>query len=254
MKKKKRGCQIRKPIYFIPVLFLVVVSLFGSARSVYAAADSPSIDWSMNGNSSITVKTEDEFGNSVHSGALTLYRIAYLEQNNGDMVYHYTDDFSGCGYALDDVAEDSSTLAAELAEYAAENNFTGTIAENETGTVAFHDLVLGLYLIVQTEEADGDYAVSPFIVLVPLDVDDEWVYEVEASPKMGILTASPETPEEPDEPATPSTSGKQTVSGSKLPQTGQLFWPIPVLIFAGVFFLVMGGILMRRNRTKMTEG
>lgn len=49
----------------------------------------------------------------------------------------------------------------------------------------------------------------------------------------------PTTPVTPDEPSAPTTS--------KLPQTGQLWWPVPVLIAVGMLFVVIG--LMRRRGT-----
>ena len=49
----------------------------------------------------------------------------------------------------------------------------------------------------------------------------------------------PTTPVTPDEPSAPTTS--------KLPQTGQLWWPVPVLIAVGMLFVVIG--LVRRRGT-----
>lgn len=54
-----------------------------------------------------------------------------------------------------------------------------------------------------------------------------------------IAPATPDEPTAPDEPATPA---KPT-----LPQTGQLWWPVPILISAGLLFVVIG--LVRRRGT-----
>lgn len=48
--------------------------------------------------------------------------------------------------------------------------------------------------------------------------------------------------EPPDAPPTPP------VGPEKLPQTGQLKWPVPVLAALGMLLLLAGSILMRRER------
>ncbi len=53
-------------------------------------------------------------------------------------------------------------------------------------------------------------------------------------------TATPETPPTPTPTPTPP-------SGKKLPQTGQLWWPVPVLAAAGLAFLVVGALVRRRR-------
>ena len=50
----------------------------------------------------------------------------------------------------------------------------------------------------------------------------------------------PDEPTPTTKPDTPTTPGKPT-----LPQTGQLWWPVPVLIAAGLLFIVIG--LLRRR-------
>lgn len=54
-------------------------------------------------------------------------------------------------------------------------------------------------------------------------------------------TYQPETTP-PTEPSTPTTSSAKPT----LPQTGQLWWPVPMLCFAGLLFIVVG--LIRRRR------
>lgn len=54
------------------------------------------------------------------------------------------------------------------------------------------------------------------------------------------------TPTTPTTPTTPDTPGKPT-----LPQTGQLWWPVPLLLAVGLLFLVLG--LLRRRRSENAE-
>ncbi len=233
----------------IAVVFIMLCSV---SLTALAAADSPSLDWSMSGDSSITVEIKDEDGEMVTDGSLTIYQVALLEQNNGDMVYSFTSGFSGCGLSLDNVTADSTTLASKLAAYVSANHITGASKTNTNGTVVFDNLELGLYLIVQTTESAGYYTMNPFVVSVPLDVNDTWVYNVDASPKVGVLTPQPEEPE-PEEPETPEpeTPEPETpVTTTTLPQTGQLNWPVPVLAVCGLLLIGLGSVLIFSDRRK----
>lgn len=61
-------------------------------------------------------------------------------------------------------------------------------------------------------------------------------------------TYDEDIPDEPS-PAAPTTPDKPTTPAKpKLPLTGQLWWPVPVLIAAGLLFIVIG--LVRRRGTK----
>lgn len=149
----------------------------------------------------------------------------------------------------------------------------GTLAAIEVdGTVFFDQLELGIYLIVQAEESDTYEAITPFLVTVPMEEDGEWTYEIDAAPKVGIVTSSntdTEDPTEPEEssgtqpPSTSSTPGTSDMSSTPsdlsspsspssptLPQTGQLNWPIPVLAVADILLFAFGW-LMRRERTEV---
>ncbi len=52
---------------------------------------------------------------ALSGGKLTLYRVAEVKRQNGNLSYEYCGDFYGCGIALGDLTD--STLAAQLQEY-----------------------------------------------------------------------------------------------------------------------------------------
>lgn len=58
---------------------------------------------------------------------------------------------------------------------------------------------------------------------------------------------SSETPDQPKQPDTPDSSGQDTAP--TLPQTGQLWWPVPVLLCGGLLCIVLGLIRRRGART-----
>ena len=106
--------------------------------------------------------------------------------------------------------------------------------EIKDGIAKFADLPLGLYLIYQDAAASGYKKLSAFLVTVPFQGRNH-------------VTAAAKTAIDLDVESTGSTGGGTTgSSGSsssgnkKLPQTGQLTWPIPWMALGGMVFFVFG--------------
>lgn len=104
------------------------------------------------------------------------------------------------------------------------------------GVYYFTDLPTGLYLVVQTKAAKKYGTMSPFLVSVPYLDDGEYVYKVTAASKTELLKET-----KPTKPPTGTTP-------TKLPQTGQLSWPIPVLASGGMLLFALGWWLCFRRK------
>ena len=186
-------------------LALALALLWALGLTAYAQADASSLNLDKTGSISLTLTAGD--GSAVTGGEISLYQVASLYLDGGDMAYTLTEDFQDCTAVLD--VEDTS-LAATLAAYAAQQSIPGTAAAVETdGSVRFDGLELGLYLVAQTVGSDHYETISPFVVTLPMDSGGAWVYAEDASPKVGTITAS--SSPEPEEP---------TPSEPTLPQTG----------------------------------
>ena len=155
---------------------------------------------------------------------------------------------------------------------------------DEEGYADFTKLPQGLYLVMQTEASHGYEAIKPFLVSIPLPDGDSWIYDVDATPKVGATIPDtpetppdtpetppdtpdtppdtpdtpPDTPDLPEQPDTPDTpvspeNPDNPVSPSNpdkpvLPQTGQLNWPVPVLACSGVLLSAVGWVLNRQGK------
>lgn len=235
--------QLQKAARLVLSLALTLAAVWGLALTASAAVDAPSLDFDQTGSVTLTLA---EGGTALTDGAVTLYQVADLYLEDGDMAYSYTEAFSGCTETLDVT---DTALPAALAGYVTDNGVSGTTAAvGADGTVTFDGLTLGLYLAVQTTPSTGYSASSPFLVTVPCAEGDAWVYAVDASPKVA-LSAEPETePEPPEEPEpTPSTS---STTSTTLPQTGQLNWPVPVLAGSGLVLFAIGWWMTATDRRK----
>ena len=267
------------------VLFFLMSLILICQMSLTAyAAEVP--DMNRKGTISITMRQGDTV---VPGGELNLYRVGEVKEENGDYSFVPTGEFKDCGESFENVQ--SSELAARLAEYAIQNNISGTVKQiGNDGKVIFEGLEVGLYLIVQNKAAEGYYAADPFLVTVPYMINGKYVYEIDASPKVEIDKPTPSTTptpsptptpsEKPGVTPTPTPSDKPDVTPSpstptstpkppknpnatptpkppknpdKLPQTGQLNWPIPLLVVSGLVLFASGWILCFGRREEDDE-
>ncbi|MDO5785627.1 MAG: pilin N-terminal domain-containing protein [Eubacteriales bacterium] len=172
----------------------------------------------------------------VPGGNLTLYRVGSVYADNGNYSFQLTGNFKDCGESLKDVQ--SAALAKKLAQYAAKNKIAGTTKDiGKDGKITFDNLELGLYLMVQDKAANGYNKAEPFLVTVPMLENGKYVYDVNASPKVEVEK----------EPTKPTTQTNKPTS-STLPKTGQLDWPIPILVVSGLGLFSIGWMLRFGNK------
>ncbi len=200
---------------------------------------------------SITVTLKDTSGNTISGGEITMYQAAYMSSDGTTMIY--TDSFADCAADINNLT--SNTLADELCEFVSNRNITGdTRFSDDSGRICFDGLRTGVYLFVQENASEGYEIMLPFVVILPL-FDTEYIYDIDAEPKMDSIAIIPTvTPTPvPQDTATPtpetgiatSVPSNTPSTNPRLPQTGQLNWPIPVLVISGLFLIIVGGIMIR---------
>ena len=172
---------------------------------------------------------------ALSGGKLTLYRVAEVKRQNGNLSYEYCGDFYGCGIALGDLTD--STLAAQLQEYLPQSAEGTTKTIDADGNVTFRGLELGLYLLVQHKAAKGYETAAPFLVSVPMEEDGVLRYDVDASPKVELEKEPEPTSTTPPSPTQPPQ-----------PNNRQQNWPVPVLTVLGLGLLALGLALRRKSR------
>lgn len=138
---------------------------------------------------SISVTLMDHDGKTPISGAeLSLYYVATVKLNNkNNLSYTFTDAFEDCGATLNDPA-----LSVKLDAFVKDYSISAEKLVTDThGNVTFTDLPLGLYFVKQTNTVAGYASCTSFLVTVPNNSADSYVYDVNASPKTDVekLTA-----------------------------------------------------------------
>lgn len=214
----------------LALLFLLGLPLSAAAHAVP--------DESRNGHCSITVSMTYK-GKAVRGGKLALYKVGDVAENDGNYSFVPVEAIRGDIPEFGDI--ESPELAGKLAKL--EKKLTPVTADPVTvgkdGKATFSNLTFGLYLVVQKTAASGYRKIAPFLVSVPYLYRDEYQYELTSQPKTDL--------EQEVKPTSPPSSGG---SGGKLPQTGQLWWPVPLLICAGLGCIAVGLFRRREDRNE----
>lgn len=209
-----------------------------------AAAVTEMPDLSRTGSIRLTISFQDH---PIGGGDLTLYQIATVREENG---FFFTpvaglEEFTFTEQELADTG-----LPARALTRVHELGLSGQTKQiGEDGVVQFEDLPLGLYLLEQKTGAPGFTRISPFLVSIPMQDGDGLIYDIDASPKPEPIDPSSDSLETTNYSSeTTEPSGPENPSGPNLPQTGQLNWPIPVLVVLGSFCLLLGLWLLRAGK------
>ena len=201
-----------------------------------SAAAHPVPDAQKDGQCSITV-TMTYRGKALKGGTLALYKVGDVAEEDGNYSFVPVAAIRGDLAQFGDIQ--SPDLAGKL--YKLESKLTPVTAlpqkVGEEGKVTFLNLPFGLYLVVQKTASAGYGKTEPFLVSLPYLYEGEYQYDVASQPKTDL--------EREVKPTSPPSSGG---GGGKLPQTGQLWWPVPVLACAGLGCIAVG--LFRRREAR----
>ena len=169
--------------------------------------------------------------------------MGYVHENDGNYSFKPVTAVQSVVTEFEDIQ--SPDLAQKLAKQVDKLTpvTTKPVTIDKNGAAAFTDLDFGLYLVVQETAASGYKKTAPFLVSVPYLDDGAYVYAVASDPKTEL--------EREVKPTTPTTPHSSSDSGGKLAQTGQLWWPVPVLICAGLGYIVVGLFRRRRDQNEV---
>lgn len=164
----------RKIIVFCLTLLLILTCSY----TVFAEEYNPNLTGSI----SVTL-TDKKQSEAIVGAELSLYYVAIvIMDENGNLIYDYTNDFKQLDCAIDD-AELATKLDLFVSQHSIPSVKTTT---NINGTAMCAELPLGLYFIKQTGAVEGFAPCTPFLVTVPNEKDGKYLYEVNASPKTEV--------------------------------------------------------------------
>ncbi|MCR4752722.1 MAG: hypothetical protein K5852_10555 [Eubacterium sp.] len=231
-------------VWIICTMMLVTLSVPVMADE--AIASQP--DYSRTGSITVDIHTSDKSQKPVPGATLTIYKVARAVGTE----FEYTEGFIDCpseylkgekGIGSNEPGEHE--ISAKLAAHALAKKIQPygeqEVKLNSAGkaVAVFTGLDLGLYLVVQKSPANGYTNIAPFSVTVPGWNGKEYIYDVDAYPKPGVVTTI--TPK-------PSITPTPVKPPPLLPQTGQLWWPVALLIAVGAILLISGLVSEKRKK------
>ena len=225
-----------KNIHRILCLLGTVLALMLCAVPVNAAKGTTA-DLDLTKKGSITLTLKDSDGNAMTGGFLDCIQVAEIAESGGETTYLLTNGFQDTNIFLEyflDGKQSAASLAEELNDAVPAGAYKIASRPDKTGTVTFSNRELGLYLIRQRAKSGYYESITPFVVTVPMNSDSGWVYDVTASPKVGTVT--------------PKDTAYKSVR--RLPQTGQLNWPVPVLAVSGIALFSLGWAMTKDKHEK----
>lgn len=134
------------------------------------------------GSISVTL-TEQKQKEPIVGAELSVYYVATVVMDDtGKLIYDYTKDFNDI-----DVVVDDASLPTALDTFVSQNKVPSIkVVTDDKGVAICEDLPLGLYFVKQTNSVEGFAPCTSFLVTVPNEVEDGYVYDVNASPKTEV--------------------------------------------------------------------
>ena len=161
------------------IIFCLTILLISTCSyTVFAEEYNPNLTGSI----SVTL-TDKKQSEAIVGAELSLYYVAtVIMDENGNLIYDYTNDFKQLDCAIDD-----EELATKLDLFVSQHSIPSVkTTTNINGTAMCAELPLGLYFIKQTGAVEGFAPCTPFLVTVPNEKDGEYLYDVNASPKTEV--------------------------------------------------------------------
>ena len=167
---------MKKLIYLLTIIVLLL-----SGVNVFASTNNNIVDFSRKGRITVTLINEEV--NYVEGANIKIYKLATAYSNNSNLDFDYHEDLKLCENAIKENKFDNETVECIYSSSVESKELT----TNNKGKAIFEDLDLGLYLIEQTNKVDGYSKIDPFLMYIPVNENNGWIYEVDAEPKVDII-------------------------------------------------------------------
>lgn len=238
------------------LLILILIMAMSCASFTFAAVGFDS-------QRPVSLEIEYKYGEKALSGAL--FDIYYVASVDAYGKVTTNDIFLAFDSEIQKKDEQMwESLIGKLEQYVVDNNVVpydygktdengGLVFPNNTG-----ELEKGIYLVVGHDlmKEYDKYGTPSFLISLPTaDENGNWIYEVVAEPKVEYtpnfyFEIPPELNpgygndlDEDDEP-------ELNDDTERLPQTGQLWWPVPILLSLGISFIVIGLFFNKGKRNE----
>lgn len=174
--------RIKNSILTIIVFFFGIISVV-NAEELNTDLGTHTVDFTKKGSIKITL-TEEQDDEAISGAEITIYKVASAREENHNLKFTYTEEFSTCEASLDNLED--TELTKQISKCAKELSPDLVLTTNNEGVVKFTDLDLGLYLVTQSNHVEGYSNIDSFLVMIPKVEDNKWIYNIKSEPKTDI--------------------------------------------------------------------
>ena len=225
------------------ICLMILLASFSPLMAAATSVEMPDLD--RKGSLSITFTCD---GKPISDGnKVGIFKVAdAVFDDSYGYKFVWNGEFAGVGAMPKNLDAVNGELAEKLVNIAKDKQvplYRNSQELDEKGNVKFNDLEVGLYLVVHTKKVEitlsdkskVTYTINPFLVSVPQNEDGKLVYDVVTNPKVSPEKSTTPPPKKPTPPP------------KRVPQTGQLWWPVFVLGVAGMIFITVGFVRKAKN-------
>ena len=188
----------------------------------------------------------------ISDAVFKIYLVAKKDENSR---YVLTDEFKNSQWDLNSLSQENSReYAKNLSAFVKSKNIPSIreISTNKEGIALFENLKEGIYLVLGDGFDKGE--ISPFLAEIPVwDENGKLIYSVTAMPKTKLTTPDERTTRETATEKETEAPREEKKSEEKLPLTGQLLWPVFLLLSAGLLLIIFGIICRRSEENEAKE-
>ena len=160
--------------YLIVLLLLLIIP-------TYAQADI--VDFNKKG--TITIELIESTDNTKVSDAeITIYKLANATEVDNNLSFKYIDELKDCNVNITDLKEVTTELNDCIKDKVLPSY---NLITDTNGTVKFNNLDLGLYLVKEKKVPDKYSSFDPFLLMIPMQIDNSWTYDIVSNPKTDII-------------------------------------------------------------------
>ena len=164
--------------------FLIFIILLSVGNKKVLANDNI-VDFNKLGTINITLNESKE-DKPIKDANLTIYKIATVTEKDNNLYYQYQENITNCNADLTNLLNEE--LSKEINKCIENLELTSiTKTTNNEGFIKFDNLQLGLYLVKQTNKVEGYSNIDPFLVAIPKEENNIWIYDIKATPKTVII-------------------------------------------------------------------
>lgn len=168
---------IKKYSYLLLSMFIFIIGISNTNASTQ------NVDFTKKGSIEITL-TEKNENTPIEGVEITIYHVANAILENNNLSFELSEQITKCDSSLTNAND--KELIKKVSKCNLEEIPSYKSITNNKGKVNFDNLILGLYLVKQTNIVEGYSNIDSFLIMIPKEIEKNWTYNIKSEPKTEV--------------------------------------------------------------------